>query len=651
MGIKSILAKKSGLRSGLKLGLRTMRWGNAASAYPAKGVEYGNGKFIAINQHGCVALSSDNGATWTTNDSLIRAGVLGPIASVYSIKWANGKFHVLNEVGVVASSSDGINWSVSYDLADKYWANAMASSSLTYKVALEWNGSVLIATRGSIDGPSSVFATSTDGVTWTESSSFKALGIPPSIVAINGTNIVVVAAGVYGGGVTATSTDSGATWTTNTALAGKFTPGAVIAGAYSGSTIVIAYNQTYAVSTNAGATWTISTVTVGPSTVNCITRIGTKFLAGGTSGIIIESTDGITWSKVSTLTTTTWSTSEIFDIAWSGSAAVVFGSSKSVTARSTDGITWTYNGNIPGTVGTPEWLPAASARIAFGNGIYVAIGYGSAVPCLAISSDLNTWTDKTATIVAAGWPATIGIYNVYFKNNIFIIVGAGYIATSSNGITWSYNADLLAAGFKTTPSSLAYANGKYIIVAGGYYAYSTNLVNWTKVTPTPSIKVVASNGTKFVGVGASGVTFTSTDGITWSSSSQLSTTVWSTNSSVSDITWTGTKFIAVSSWNYIATSVDGVTWTAVKNTFMTSASYIYADPANPGFAVITNNAVSGTNNDEYVLLSTDNGVSWYSPFDKTVFTPHFLLSYAFFSVCVVNKRLIFGGSQSTIFVY
>lgn len=651
MSIKSILAKKTGLTSGLRYGLQSLHWGNDATSYPPRDIEYGNGLFVAINKYGHVAISSNNGATWTTNGNLSKLGFGGTIA----LKWANNHFYALNNMGVIAISSDGINWSINYNLTDTVWQSAYAINNSASKISLDWNGSVLIATRvsntSSFDG-SSVLATSPDGITWTSSTSFSALNITPDVVVINGTDIIVVSAGTIGKGTVATSRNSGITWTTNTSLSGKFTAANVVCGDNSNGTIVVAYYQTYAVSNDAGASWTISTVTNGPSGgPYFIKKIGTKFLAGGGGGVIIESTDGITWSKLATLSSTTWSTNYVLGMAWNGTAAVIYNGARCITATSTDGITWTYNGTIPSTVGTAEWLPVASARIAYGNGIYVAIGYGAAVPCLAISTNLDTWIDKSATIAALGWPITSGITNVYFKNNIFIIIGAGYIATSADGITWSsYNANLRTAGYTTIPNSLCYANGKYVVIAPGYnyLYYSTNLVTWTKVTLSGSARTAASSDSKFVIIGNSGVVYTSTDAITWSSGTQLATTIWSTNYAPSSMTWTGSKFIAVStSGILIASSADGITWTTAQNTYMNGASYIYADPANPGFIVITNNTAGSA---IYVLFSTDNGVTWFSPLNLSSFNKHYTMSIPFFSACIVNKKVILGGGTSLLYV-
>ena len=96
--------------------------------------------------------------------------------------------------------------------------------------------------------------------------------------------------------------------------------------------------------------------------------------------------------------------------------AVGHRNSTGMTSVSTDGIKWTepsLNGNRLG-------------RVAFGNGVFVAVGDGGRV---ATSTDGQVWTD-----------ITLGSANrqmIAFSNGVFVTTEAGGFQTSPDGKTWT----------------------------------------------------------------------------------------------------------------------------------------------------------------------------------------------------------------------
>lgn len=109
-------------------------------------VAYGNGRFVAVAINWdcttCAAVSTDNGATWTTN-----AGFGGNYAD---ITFAKGLFVGIRAVGEIATSPDGVTWTArATGITDDLEA-------ITYG-----NGRFLVASSGGN------FLTSTDGITWT----------------------------------------------------------------------------------------------------------------------------------------------------------------------------------------------------------------------------------------------------------------------------------------------------------------------------------------------------------------------------------------------------------------------------------------------------------------------------------------------------
>ncbi|GBU29327.1 hypothetical protein R84B8_02891 [Treponema sp. R8-4-B8] len=108
------------------------------------GIAYGNGKFVAVGEHGKIAYSSD-GVTWKTADSKSDD-------HIYAIAYGNGKFVIGGSY-----STDGINWLFGSDMKFEY------SSSYVEPIAYGGNKFIAVNSR-KIDVETSY---SIDGITWT----------------------------------------------------------------------------------------------------------------------------------------------------------------------------------------------------------------------------------------------------------------------------------------------------------------------------------------------------------------------------------------------------------------------------------------------------------------------------------------------------
>ncbi len=178
-----------------------------------------------------------------------------------------------------------------------------------------------------------------------------------------------------------------------------------------------------------------------------------------------------------------------------------------------DGLTWILATNPAPTAGRNG--------IAFGAGVYVAVGDGG----IFTSTDLMTWTPTFST--------TNNLFNVSFLNNGFIVTGAGgTLLTSSNGSVWNAQVShttnaLRGAAFRSAPTLL------YVVVGdGGTIVTSTDGTNWIAITlpgaPAPSLRSVTNGGAatttapagaRFLAVGLGGTVVFSDDGTTWLSPS------------------------------------------------------------------------------------------------------------------------------------
>jgi hypothetical protein len=219
-----------------------------------------------------------------------------------------------------------------------------------------------------------------------------------------------------------------------------------------------------------------------------------------------------------------------------------------VAAVSTDGIKWSENP-----------IPAVGfgfAGITYGDGIFVATTNGtSSTPNDAIaatSADGVTWSSNLL-------PLESDCRAIAFGNGRFVTIGYGsnLTAWSNDGSSWNLN---------TMPSvqnwaNLSYGNGIFVVTTNtAAAAHSTNGVTWTATTLSQAgswSRAIYGNGI-FVTVGFfEGVANTSTDGITWTARTLPSATSWR------DITFGNGIFVAIASnTTTVIYSTDSITWSS-----------------------------------------------------------------------------------------
>ncbi len=346
---------------------------------------------------------------------------------------------------------------------------------------------------------------------------------------------------------------------------------------------------------------------------NGVATNGTAFVAVGERGTMVHSTDGISWTQVST--GLSWQ-SAINDITYGNSKFVAVASGSTVLT-STDGVTWALRSSINATainyvnsmfvavgagfisksVDGINWSTTSVSdtfyNVSYGNGIYVAVGLFDAI---WTSTDATNWTEQTSDNPTKRW------YGVTYGNGVFVIVGGenpstSMILTSVDGVTWSTqtipNFDILR--------DVIYDGSNFIATGWQQRIYSsTDGYSWTSVNRFGSnigLNGNAYSGSTFVSVGDKGTIYSSTDvvdGATWTSRTQAS----SRNYEV--VAHDGTQFVAAGYPNRVATSVDGKTWNHTTGTGLTDTSYdmVYA---NSMFVIAANGGR---------IFTSTNGINW-----------------------------------------
>ena len=222
-----------------------------------------------------------------------------------------------------------------------------------------------------------------------------------------------------------------------------------------------------------------------------------------------------------------------------------------------DGINWTHL--------TPSGWNCD--RIAFGNGLFVGVGYASIgspgvlTGFVFTSTDGLTWTSRTPA--ANNWWK-----DITYGNGLFVAVsdtGTGNrVMTSPDGINWTSRNSAMNANF----TGVAYGNGVFVAVAsggviGGVVMTSPDGITWTQQNfNVGTLTVHFANG-KFTTGG-----YYSTNGINW--------TAANLNFNALGITYGNGYYVGVvsSGANRIYYSTDAITWTATLSPSLNSYSYI-----------------------------------------------------------------------------
>ena len=273
--------------------------------------------------------------------------------------------------------------------------------------------------------------------------------------------------------VTTPTTDSTPNYTFSSTEAGTITYGGSCS---SGTTSAISGNNTITLTSLSYGTYSECTIIVKDSGGNASNTLAItsftvlpNFIAVGTSGTILTSTNGTTWTS---------KTSDIF--------------SDNGTSN-----TDTHNG------------------VTYGNSTFVTVGFST----ISTSLDGTTWTSRTSGI-------SYNLNGVIYGNSTFVAIGdSGTILTSSNGTTWTSR----TSGISYNLNDITYGNSTFVATgSSGTILTSSDGSTWTSRIfthdngtttnyTTNSLNDITYANSTFVATGSSGTILTSSDGSTWTS--------------------------------------------------------------------------------------------------------------------------------------
>jgi hypothetical protein len=310
--------------------------------------------------------------------------------------------------------------------------------------------------------------------------------------------------------------------------------------------------------------WTaVTDSTFGSTGIMSIAYVNGKFVAGGRSGKMATSTDGVNWTAVIDSKLDAGPNNWILGITYANGKFVA--TSSNIIAYSSDGETWTR------VTVTWEKNPFYNINaIAYGNGKFVAVGDDLVDGVIAYSSDGVTWSEIAYTKFPFQYfyPR---FFRIFYANDKFFVTCLKkdsinsniFLMTSPDGLSWTAATN---SSEEYVQSYFAYGNNKFVAGGGGgKMATSPDGETWTAVdtgtlfdyvydgtTYKASIKGITYGNNKFVAGGYSGKMATSTDGSTWTA---VTNSTFGT-STINGIAYGNGKFVAVGDSGKMAYSLD-----------------------------------------------------------------------------------------------
>lgn len=255
------------------------------------------------------------------------------------------------------------------------------------------------------------------------------------------------------------------------------------------------------------------------------------------------------------------------------------------------------------------------SRAIYANGLFVILG-GTA---LYTSTDTTTWTSRLS--YTSG-----NAIAIEYANNKFMVVGAnGFIAQSTDGITWTSS-----TGNASLTTQTLY-DVTYMSSTSTWYAYTTSSPyiikstddgsTWTQVSVTglgSAGKSIATNGNILVIAGTLSTFYTSTDGASWTSRSLPNGFNGNYASGTGKVTYDGTVFFISALRSTptteigVLTSSDGITWS--RQSYISGTSVIYGAALGPNNSYL----FGGTSN---TLYTAGTVVTDYKAIPQGIYLP------------------------------
>ncbi|HEY5583677.1 MAG TPA: hypothetical protein VIK78_04195 [Ruminiclostridium sp.] len=284
--------------------------------------------------------------------------------------------------------------------------------------------------------------------------------------------------------------------------------------AYNGNNLYVAVGSKGKILTSTdGVGWTNSQSGTN-KTLQSVTWGREQFVAVGDEGIILTSKDGINWIPVNSVINASF-----LKVKWTGSMYIAVGNGRILT--SSDGEVWTEK-KVPvlriNNV-SDDKIPYNISDVLWDGMQYIATGGGNFI---LTSTNLDNWVVRVPDSRGTGM-----FCNLAWTGKRYVAVGDHLaMITSLGGHSWTNEGvrinkiESVDDSYTLCLNSVIWGQDKFIVVGQrGLILASTNGLNW-EVIPndsSPSLNQILGDGKKYIAVGASETIITSVDGAKWAS--------------------------------------------------------------------------------------------------------------------------------------
>lgn len=264
-------------------------------------------------------------------------------------------------------------------------------------------------------------------------------------------------------------------------------------------------------------------------------------------------------------------------------------------------------------------LSESLASIAYGNGVFIAVGTQSSHPGILRSRDGAAWTVRPAP-EGGTW------HGVAFGEDLFVVAGdSGRILTSPDGIAWTRRTSEVS----TRLFKAAWGEAGFVVVGeSGVVLRSADGITWEKgVSGTEEdLSYVAAGSGVYVAGGNSSTLIVSNDGLAWRPAILDRRYAF-----LSGLAFAGGLFVGAGN-GFTMTSTDGEHWTRRD---LSEDNFVFLRSLGCG-----NGKFIAFSNYQGTMLTSTNGVDWLPGAIPTTQT---ILGLAF-----GQDRFVAGGLQGAI---
>lgn len=229
------------------------------------------------------------------------------------------------------------------------------------------------------------------------------------------------------------------------------------------------------------------------------------FIVVGGDGVVLRSSDGLTWTQHSHPIRITSTMTRIRCIAYSrniiATACGLFTEAKTNIAHSTDGINWT-------SVSNPS--PRIFNNIGLASRKFIGITYYGEI---SYSNDGSSWVNHSTTLSDTGWDSVAGS----FSSGMIVSTNGkcAYLSGTSLKVTERTMPEALICGFH-------YVDPEYVVIDDNIIHYTAdNGVTWTSISGPYTNHSCFPQSSRFDNfsyiMNCQSSIFVSNDGIHWSS--------------------------------------------------------------------------------------------------------------------------------------